>query len=1240
MEKTMIPVCHSRMAKGILAGYRACLIAVFGLMLFGHSAAFAQSIFASLSGTVMDPKGAVVPGANVSVQNTGTNVIRSLVTNKDGFFSVTQLPVGTYSVSVEGKGFAKWEGSGIVLQSADARSLSISLKVGAENETVTVNASSDDLVIQDTGARMEHIDSTQLQKLSLVGRNSLEFLKILPGSALMANGGMNKAGNTETIGINGSVAGGASNLSAVSINGQQGQALSINQDGQDVMDPGSMGGNTPVNANPDMISELTVQTSNYGADNAKGPVVINAVTKSGTSQFHGNIHYIQRHQAMNAEDSFNRLQEAQDPVTYKPGSLKGGGIFSYPGLSITGPVIIPGEMFHKVRNKLFFSEFAENYRQLLDAGLTRAYVPTQAMLNGDFTGMAALTNNGNNVPYSDYNWLNRLGSTPSASSDVTSLRPGCTITNGLMSKGCISPAAQILMKAGLPKPTSAVVDPKGFNYVVPVQAHQNDLHNAVKLDINLSENTKAYVNWSHQSERAHWPMGLWTSAGDGVLPAPSQTNAANTSDLYTANFVHVFSPTMTVEARYGYTHMYEPGAPQNKSKVLRADMGFPEKGVFGNANAPVALSWGSGISTMGDIGHDYHPNFYSEKGIPSAAGDLTKVFNTHTVKVGGFWEHVYNVQDNWAQYMGVFDYSYWDNSSPSGNVYADELMGIGFHYTEQAYVSPTKGAWDDFSFYGNDHWKINRRITIDYGMRLEHFAVAVADGPYGSITFNPKTYKAGVKNSGISYWGIDKSVPRSGGTAADLVFSPRFGAAIDVYGDGKTTVRGGWGIFRYMYGFNQGPADSAKGSIYWSCSGGKDCGTWEQIDNHINTGGASATSTTCAAGVNCAPAIILGVEADYSNSDVGVIDPKNQDQPYGVTYSLNVDQELPHKFMFELAYAGSHTNLGQDSVNINSVPIGAMLDATAVTAKCSGLDPTLKDMQNDSKCQQLFRPYTNYGKLNALESAKKSQYDSMQVSLKRNVGWAAFMVNYTWAKNLGNSASSGAYKDYGVHEYWSVLKDDRGQVLNASYIFTLPKVQSGNAFVRGAANGWEFSGISTIQSGAQVSASSGYDYGMGTTGTGAAVQMVGTPDISLRPVLTCNPRIGLKKGQYANPNCYAAPLTAANGIGNGRTAYIPLPRYWNTDLTLIKTFNVTERQSVELKFSAFDFLNHALTSYSNGDSNLKLSFDGTTHLLTNGNGTSAANGGGACPGPTCKDFGYADYSYGHRILEVGAKYSF
>src|ERR1022692_3085552 len=296
-----------RMSSGLWDAFRRYPIAIaFALVLGCLSPVHAQSIFATISGTVTDAKEAVVRGAKVQVQNEGTKVTRELVTNGSGYCSVAELPTGTYTVTVEAKGFEKWLGSGIVLQSADEKSLSIPLKVGAESETVTVTANSDDIATTDSGARMEHIDSKELQTLSLVGRNSLEFLKTLPGSALQANGGVNRAGNNETIGINGSV-GGASNLGQVSINGQQGAGLSLNQDGQNVMDPGSMGGNTPVNPNPDMISELTVQDSNYGADNAKGPVVINAVTKSGGSQFHGDIHFLARDKAMNAEDSLNKL---------------------------------------------------------------------------------------------------------------------------------------------------------------------------------------------------------------------------------------------------------------------------------------------------------------------------------------------------------------------------------------------------------------------------------------------------------------------------------------------------------------------------------------------------------------------------------------------------------------------------------------------------------------------------------------------------------------------------------------------------------------------------------------------------------------------------------------------------------------------------------------------------------------------------------------------------------------------
>ncbi len=135
MERTMISVRHSRMARGILAGQRACLIAaVFGVMLFGSSATSAQSIFGSLSGTVTDSNGAVIPDAKVQVQNDSTKITQQLVSNKVGYFSATQLPIGTYSVSVEATGFQKWQGTGIVLNASDVRTLSISLKVGAESE--------------------------------------------------------------------------------------------------------------------------------------------------------------------------------------------------------------------------------------------------------------------------------------------------------------------------------------------------------------------------------------------------------------------------------------------------------------------------------------------------------------------------------------------------------------------------------------------------------------------------------------------------------------------------------------------------------------------------------------------------------------------------------------------------------------------------------------------------------------------------------------------------------------------------------------------------------------------------------------------------------------------------------------------------------------------------------------------------------------------------------------------------
>ena len=798
------------------------------------------------------------------------------------------------------------------------------------------------------------------------------------------------------------------------------------------------------------------------------------------------------------------------------------------------------------------------------------------------------------------------------------------------------------MKNSLPTPTLDTPNANGFNYVATAQENQNDYHNMAKLDANFTENTKAYVSWSHQQETADWPLGLWTGAGDWVLPAPSHVISNNTSDLYTLNFVHVFSPTLTVEARIGYTHMDMPGTPSTPSKVLRAQMNFPLKGVFGNPNAPIATSWGGSIPNIGDIGHDYHPNFYAEKGIPSTGADVTKVFKTHTLKFGFLWEKLYNVQDAWAQYQGVFSYGPWSTNF-TGNNYADMLMGANQGYYEQALPPAVKMAQIQTSFYATDHWKLNKHLTVDYGMRFEHFPAAYPVDPWGVATFTPSKYQMGVQNSGLSWYSLDGVTPPSGVEENFAVYTPRLGGSYDVRGNGKTVIRGGWGQYRYAnyVASNQSAANTALGSVGWGAPG--TATSWESIDQFISNG---ATTSSCAANApggidannsHCAPTVVWGIPTNLTNAGFNVVDATNKDQPYTTTYSLNIDQQLPKRFDFEMSYVGNHSDLTQNGVNLNVVSLGAM-NTSSVASTCAGIDGNVYTTQlNDGNCQQKFRPYQQYQGVTANESSGKTQYDSFQTKLTHTSSWAAINLNYAFSKNMGNSNQSGAFKDYGVQEYWTVVNFNRAHAFNAAYVFTLPRMHIEHRILSGTANGWEVSGITQIQSGAMLTANTGAQLGLNGGNGATAAALVGTPDVTVSPILTCDPKAGLKKGQFANGDCFSV-VQGGTSIGNTRFPYLAGPKYWSSDITLDKKFNITEQQRVEIRFSAFDFLNHALTSFSPGDSNLKLSFD-SNGKLTNAPSYPGLKTG-TCPGPSCSIFGYANYHYGQRRLEMSAKYSF
>ena len=365
----------------------------------------------------------------------------------------------------------------------------------------------------------------------MIGRNATEILRIIPGAAQITLGGTNRpASDGSIIGINGfTVNGSAGGMAAVSINGQAGTGISINQDGQNVEDPGAPGSATPVNPNPDMISEIQILTSNYGADNAKGPVVINTLSKSGGSTFHGDFHFYARNQALNAEEADNKAQEVQN--NYKKGYLMIPGHYYYPGFTLGGPVIIPHTRFNSKGTKFFFHEAFENYRQLIDGGINDAFVPTADMIKtGDFSPMANWgTPAWDGATQPNYTIAGRYGvtSVPQQPTDAALLaeRPGCTITNGKMNAACIDPNAQLWMQNSLPAANLSAPNSSGWNYVTAVQQSQNSTHNLAKLDMNFSESTKAYRLAGRQRESAIEPLGLWQGSGNWVYLPPAKTLA-------------------------------------------------------------------------------------------------------------------------------------------------------------------------------------------------------------------------------------------------------------------------------------------------------------------------------------------------------------------------------------------------------------------------------------------------------------------------------------------------------------------------------------------------------------------------------------------------------------------------------------------------------------------------------------------------------------------------------------------
>ena len=1041
------------MRSTIARGQVCLLVLALALILGLPGVAHAQRFTAELSGTVVDDSGAALPGASVSATNEASGDQRRTVTNGEGFFALAALPTGSYTVLFEMQGFQKTEIKGVSLRGGDSRSLrTIKMPVAGLTETLSVTAETP-IVPLTSGEKSATLVASQIENIPIVSSSAAELLRILPGMTAVTQGVTNRPGFTgEVIGINGNgeyQGGGGNNQSAIgnfSANGTRTQSLDITLDGAPGADPGCNCA-TSVNPNTEFVQEFKVLQSNFGAEHAKGPNAMSVITKAGGREFHGSMFGYFRDYHMNSNEWFaNKVN--RDRVQNK---------FVYPGGTLSGPL---------KQDKIFFFVGYEYYKQRLDTGFIKSWVPTAAMRNGDFSGAAQV-----------------------GSGVFVNTRPE-GFPNGVIPANMIDRGGRALLNT-LPMPN---VDPAvsgGFNYVDNLLVDQPNHQALARLDFNLSDNTKMFLRYNLQRETQPFVIGLWWRNGDRQVPYPSSISAANASDSATLSLTHVFDPTLTSESIFGMTYIDFPNAIDDRTKVSRQALGYPYGGVFGQSPDQLPSfdlgGWGSNGPLLFNPG-GFDPVLFATKWQFNAGENLTKVWGTHTAKAGVYFERITNAQPGSGNSNGFLELNTWAGGS-TGNTFADLLLGRTNYYTEQTKNALHDIAWNRFEFFAQDSWKVKPNVTLSYGARVSNLAPWTDRQGNGLAAFDIGRYSASAPASafpGVVWNARDSSVPLTAVTTP-WFFQPRVGFAWDLKGTGETVLRGGLGLY-YSHDA-QGPyADLI------------DIGAGVR---GYTQGDASAFTLSSLEGLG-------GGSVSFNGSTIDINDRK---QPKTYSWSLTLNQKLPWSTSIEASYVG---NKSDDLVNFDVANFNAVRpDGTRPLAQLGDIQVYRHSM------------YQNYHGLQALLARQRGSFNfTVAYTFSKNLGFRSGIggnqavgseylfpnnyreVNYGILSTDRTHVATAAYS-------WNLPGPKGGGAREA--ILGGWQLAGITSYVSGA----PIPIINNSNFDIQGTLADGRDIG--------STLITGSPNIRVQPLLTCDPRENVPSGFLFNNACFAAPSPGNNG---------------------------------------------------------------------------------------------------------------
>ena len=1111
----------------------------------------------TLTGTVYDASGAVIPSANVQLTLATTGAPRHTTADGVGFFTFVGIPAGTYNVKVDFAGFASFVQKDIVLHINDQIDLrNIVLKVAVTGSAIEVTAEAP-VVPVSSGETSYTLGSKQVDELAIVGRNAVELLKLIPGA--QNSGGWNGTYNGEVSAFN-------SGAGAYTVNGTRFDQMAVVSDGGNVIDHGFNGG-AMVTPNVEMVQEVKVETASYSAENPNGPIVMESITKSGGKDFHGTGYYSIRDSSMNANDWQNNAY----------GVAKPNSRFQYPGFNLGGPVLVPGTNFNRNHDKLFFFTGFEWMRQGVDLGLHRAVVPTAAMRKGDFSDTAYAST-----------LLPSIVSTPVCQGTLASY----CLRAGVINPSAIDPGGNVLMNV-YPLPNATPSATGGYNYLSDIVNPQPRTQQLIKLDYNLTDSTHFSARYNHEGETVPMPYGLWQTWPQ--IPYPGGVVTNDHSHSVALNLTHTFSPTLTNQFTFTANNLFYGVGLSTPDKVSASKLGYPYHGVYDNGLDIIPNVGGDpGVGDIFDEG-GVVPNQNTPKWTYTLSEDVSKVVGSHLFKAGFYWSH-----ETWQQRTG--DNNYLDQggitlaswNSLTSNAYADLLMGHVSMFTQGTKGLLLDFAANEYDFYALDTWKISRKLTINYGIRMDH--IGWWYNKQGLIAvFDPAKYDP---NAGIAaYTGIethanDPSIPLSGYKPVSFQPAPSAGFAYDLTGSGKTVLRGGFGTNYYRdegisAGFKLIQNPPAQVLNYIS--------PWPGI--YLNQLASTAVS------------------AALPWPNVAMMNENKM--PRTFSYSFAVQRQLAGSTVLNVAYVGNSSANLVGWPDINPVPEGA---ETGQNWPGSWMDPS-------------NRKYQNIAGIYPAAHILKANYNSVQASASRTKGAINYWLSYSFGKALGNSAADS----FDQSRTYGPLPWDRTHSVKIAYNISMPafskKYLGNHHFGNALVDGWQVSGNTQFDSGAPMfPATPSFPGGlaismMGTGDLGGVTQLggryiVGTPDENAVPVLVCNPTANLAAHQVFNGACFQSPTPGHNG--NYVLPYIHGPWSNNSDLTLFKNFQLSESRKLQFRAEAFNFLNHPLWGFTQTN-------DAALRLMYSAFGAAPTNASTA---------GIMTNKFGRRIIQLELKFYF